>query len=122
MDKADQRFPLRKYRDQPWKVAANDGNYCLWLAREKVLPEFTEYLSSLPWVSWTEQDKEEFAAIVAPAVPAFCVVREAPFLFRDPLLLVFGKLRSFYDLHLCSQVCKHWLRVSKLPELRPWNA
>jgi hypothetical protein len=117
----DRPFPLRKYRGQKWSVAASDGNYCVWLAKEKVLEDFTAFVASLPWVPWLSQDKEAFAAAVAPTKAEFMVTRDAPFLFRDSLLQVFEKLRNFYDLHACSQVCRHWLRVSKLPQLRPWN-
>jgi hypothetical protein len=70
----------------------------VWLAKERVLDEFTAFVASLSWVLWSSEDKEAFARAVVPVKAEFMVTRDAPFLFRDSLL---EKLRNFYDLHAC---------------------
>ncbi len=113
-------FPLKKYKGQPYYVVVNDGEYCFWIAKEHVLPDFIDWICQLNYVPWSLELQERFKTY-APRAPMWTSGSETPFLCRDALFLVFKELRNFYDLFACSQVNRHWNRVSKLPMLRPYN-
>lgn len=90
---------LKKFKNRRFFEVLVDFGYC----KERTYPEFIQFICDASFVPWSMADQALIKEFL-PRTPKWANAGEVPFLYRDALLLVFKKLRNFYDLFACSQV------------------
>ena len=120
---AETIFKFKPYVGKTFiQVIRDHPSYCIWLASKHAYGEFVYFVSQLDEIahSWDSEDRTRWHELVANTKWSK-TPRETPVLYRDALLLVFERVKSFYDLFSSSQVCRQWRSVSKHTTLLPWN-